>query len=314
MLDYIQGRTDVVDDLVSKDGSKLNGEELAKFAEQKGIARGAQSSQLMRESNTLLPKVDKYIDDTRLLKRLSRNEETARLHHYLTQIENGMSPEDLSKSVNKYLFDYDNKSKVDRTIETFVDPFWTFHKNYAKLGLNQAVTNPSKLNNILRAEREMSNATSEEGRNQNASESKFQAPFGSFVDEKNGDRYDYMYKQNIFPQIQNVLPLDNDSLEGKLNPLLKLAIQQARNKGDFGTNVVDKNPKFNEISKDERRKEILYGVNPILNVLGTTKLKSDKLNKRKQSKDTTDLQRLELWLNYITGNKGKHERYLDFLE
>ena len=314
MLDYIQGRTDVIDDLVLKDGSKLNGEELAKFAEQKDIARGAQSSQLMRESNTLLPKVDKYIDDTRLLKRLSRNEETARLHHYLTQIENGMSPEDAVKSVNKYLFDYDNKSKVDRTIETFVDPFWTFHKNYAKLGLNQAVTNPSKLNNILRAEREMSNGVPEDGRNQNASESKFQAPFGSFVDEKNKDRYDYMYKQNIFPEIQNVLPLDNDSLEGKLNPLLKLAIQQARGKGDFGTNVVDKNPKFNEISKDERRKEILYGVNPFLNVLGTTKNKSDKLNKRKQSKDTTDLQRLELWLNYITGNKGKHERYLDFLE
>ena len=34
----------------------------------------------------------------------------------------------------------------------------------------------------------------------------------------------------------------------------------------------------------------------------------------KDSKETSDLQKLELIFNYLTGNKGKHERYLEFLK
>ena len=62
------------------------------------------------------------------------------------------------------------------------------------------------------------------------------------------------------------------------------------------------------------KKEIALDVNPFVNNLFTTINKVDKLNKRKQSKETTDLQKLELIFNYLTGNKGKHERYLEFLK
>ena len=153
----------------------------------------------------------------------------------------------------------------------------------------------------------MTNSTPENSRNQNASETKFQLPFGSFTDDENKARYDYMTKQNIFPQIQSAIPLTYDDVEGKLNPLLKLAIQQMRGKGDFDTKIVDKKKAgWNEITKDDRNK--------FVNNIPTTINKVNKVDKRKQSKKTSDLQKMELIFNYLTGNKGKHERYLDFLK
>lgn len=315
MLDFIKGKTDKIDDVILKDGTVLSGEDLAHYARNQGVAESAQSTQIISEPRTLLPWLDQKLDDSKLLQKLSRNEETARLHHYLTQIERGMSKEDAVKSVNKYLFDYANKSKSEKFMENFIDPFYVFHKSYAKLLGKEALTNPSKINNILRMEREMTNSTPESSRNQNASDTKFQLPFGSFTDEDNNARYDYMAKQYVFPEIQSALPLTYDDLEGKLNPLLKLAIQQMRGKGDFDTKIVDKDKAgWNEITKDDRKKEIFMDVNPFVNNLPTTINKVNKVNDRKQSKKTSDIQKMELIFNYLTGNKGKHERYLDFLK
>lgn len=315
MLDFIKGKTDKIDNVVLKDGTILSGEDLAHYARNQGVAESAQSTQIISEPRTLLPWLDQKLDDSKLLQKLSRNEETARLHHYLTQIERGMSKEDAVKSVNKYLFDYANKSKSEKFMENFIDPFYVFHKSYAKLLGKEALTNPSKINNILRMERELTNSTPESSRNQNASETKFQLPFGSFTDGNNDARYDYMAKQYVFPEIQSALPLTYDELEGKLNPLLKLAIQQIRGKGDFDTKIVDKDKAgWNEITKDDRKKEILMDVNPFVNNLPTTINKVNKVNDRKQSKKTSDIQKMELIFNYLTGNKGKHERYLDFLK
>lgn len=315
MLDYIKGLSNNVDDIVMDNGVKLSGKDMAEFARQTGVAQGAQSTQIMQEPRTLMPWLDEMIDNTKLMKRLSRNEETARLHHYLTQLKRGMSPDEAVQSVNKYLFDYGHKTNRERFIEDYIDPFYKFHKSYAELLGKEALTNPSKINNILRMEREMTNSTPESSRNQNASETKFQLPFGEFTDDKNKARYDYMTKQNIFPQIQSAIPLTYDDVEGKLNPLLKLAIQQMRGKGDFDTKIVDKDKAgWNEITKDDRKKEILMDVNPFVNNLPTTINKVNKVNNRKQSKKTSDIQKMELIFNYLTGNKGKHERYLDFLK
>ena len=315
MLDYIKGLSSDVDDIVMNNGVKLSGKDMADFAKQTGVAQGAQATQIMQEPRTLMPWLDEMIDNTKLMKRLSRNEETARLHHYLTQLKRGMSPDEAVQSVNKYLFDYGHKTNRERFIEDYIDPFYKFHKSYAKLLGKEALTNPSKINNILRMEREMTNSTPESSRNQNASDTKFQLPFGSFTDEDNDARYDYMAKQYVFPEIQSALPLTYDDLEGKLNPLLKLAIQQMRGKGDFDTKIVDKDKAgWNEITKNDRKKEILMDVNPFVNNLPTTINKVNKVNDRKQSKKTSDIQKMELIFNYLTGNKGKHERYLDFLK
>lgn len=315
MLDYLRGEGSVVDDIVTKEGKTLSGKDLADFAGKNGVAESAQATNILSEPRTIIPPLDKAIDNSKLMHKLSRSEETARLHHYIKQIERGMTPEDAVKSVNKYLFDYDKKSKFDRVMQDFIDPFWIFHKNQARLLTTSVLENPSRTANINRARRELEQAVPDEDKNSNfsAENGKYQSPSGSFTDSKNKDRYDYMFQENIMPYFMNAIPKDGQDLQNKMNPLLKLAVQLKNNEGDFGAKVVEGNKAgYNEITKDERKWEMLRDINPLVNNLVTTAYNANKVYERKQSKETSDLQALELWLKYITGVKCKHEHNISW--
>lgn len=315
MLDYLRGEGSVVDDIVTKEGKTLSGVDLADFASKNGVAESAQATNILAEPRTIIPPLDKAIDNSKLMHKLSRSEETARLHHYIKQIERGMTPEDAVKSVNKYLFDYDKKSKFDRVMQDFVDPFWIFHKNQARLLTTSVLENPSRTANINRARRGLEQAVPDEDKNSNfsAENGKYQSPSGSFTDSKNKDRYDYMFQENIMPYFMNAIPKDGQDLQNKMNPLLKLAVQLKNNEGDFGAKVVEGDKAgYNELTKDERKWEMLRDVNPFVNNLVTTAYNANKVYERKQSKETSNLQALELWLKYITGVKGKHEHNISW--
>ena len=311
LLNYLQGGENKVKDVIDKkNGVVYSGDELKTLVKRLKVVN-SQTNDII-ESRGMIPKLETKIDNSNLMKKLGHSEDTARLYHFISQLERGMSPEDATKSVNKYLFDYDKKSKFDKVVGDFVDPFWTFHKNYAKLLGKTAVENPSAINNILRSERGLESGLAEGERNDTSTQwDKIQSPYSSFKDEKNGKMYDYLYKQNMMPRIQDAIPTNQDEVENKLNPILRLLLQQSRNEGNFHNKIVDKDKAgWNEVTEKDRAKEIASELNPFLNSLVKAGVNSSKHQKSaddgKQSQDTSNKQILLDWVQFITGNKGNY--------
>ena len=238
------------------------------------------------------------------------NEQTARLHHFITQLENGKTPEKALKSVNDTLFDYSKANKVDKIISDFVDPFWTFHKNNATLmGKSAFSPNSGRLNKVRKFHENLDD-TQEKEVKQN-----YGRLYGnkSFVDDVNGDTYNFLYKEGMMPDIANALPLSQEEVENKLNPILRLLAQQSRGEGNFGNKLVEGDKAgWGEVTKDERVGEVIQELNPFMPGLVKTLVKNHNTQKKveddKISEDTAKKQVFYDWLNYITGFKGNYYR------
>lgn len=291
-------------------------DEIGKLAQELGVIDGLGED--VRNARGIFPRLEKQIDNSSIMKWLETNEQTARLNHFIKQIERGMSPEDASKSVNKYLFDYSKKNKVDDFMGDFVDPFWTFHKNNARLMYGSMFEHPGKINSIIRGTKGLENGIPEEQRqNEEFKYGKIQKPYANFTDSVNGDQYNYLYKQNMFPNVEDAIPFERDDIENKMNPILRMLMQQSRGEGNFGNKIVEEGekPGWNEITMEDRFGEVIQELNPFMPTLAKTYFKSkdrqQKADEGKQSQETSDKQILMDWINYITGNKGNWYRNLD---
>ncbi len=300
----------------SKNKISYSMDDIAKLAQEFGVIDGLGED--VRSARGIFSRLETQIDNSGFMKRLSEIEETARMHHFVKQLEKGMSPEQASKSVNKYLFDYSDKSKLDKVMGDFVDPFWTFHKNNAKLMYGSMFEHPGKINSIIRGTKGLENGIPEEQRqNEEFKYGKLQKPYANFTDSVNGDQYNYLYKQNMFPDVEDAIPLDDEALENKMNPLVRMLMQQSRGEGNFGNKIVEEGekPGWNEITKEQRMKEVLMDLNPfmpnLVKTLDSEKNRQQKADDEKQSQEITDKQILMDWINYITGNKGNWYRNLD---
>lgn len=310
VLSKINGVDKGAYELTSKTGQKYTKEELAQLAKKHNVAEGMATN--TTRSNGVFPWLESKVDNSKTMQRALQSEQTARLHHFLTQLERGVSPEDASKSVNKYLFDYAHKSKADKVMSDFVDPFWSFHKNNAKLLTTAPFKHPSEVNKILRVNRELDDTVEDDKKVPNEFR-EHQSPFGSFKDELNDDTYNYFYDENMLPDVTNSLPINGDDFENKLNPLLRMALQQSRGEGNFGNKLVDKDEAaWGETTKDERKGEIARELNPVMNPLVKAYYKSKEHQKKtdegKQTQTTTDKQKLMELLAYAFGNKGNYYR------
>ena len=310
MFKNMKGLENSAKGILQKDGTYYSPSELTKIAKRSGVINGF--NDLVKESRGLIPPLETAVDNSWLMKKLSMSEETARLHYFLTKIERGATPEEAVKSVNKYLFDYSKQNKFDRFMSDFVDPFWTYHKNSAKLVGETGITSPIRTSNILRGTRGLEHGLDEKDR-ANEQKRDLQAPFGSFVDKKNKDRYTYQYDMDLFPKLEGAIPMEKDDVMTKLNPLIKLAIQHKDGEGNFGNKVVDKEEAdWGEVTKKERLGEMVREVNPFMNPLVKAYYKSEEHQKKtdegKQTQETSDKQILMDWLEYILGNKGNYYR------
>ena len=300
-----------------KNMKSYSSDEISKLAQELGVIDSLGED--VKNARGIFPRLENKVDNSRLMKWLGQNEQTARLNHFIKQIERGMSPEDASKSVNKYLFDYSKKNGVDDFVGDFIDPFWTFHKNNARLMYGSMYEHPGKINNIIRGTKGLENGIPEEQRqNEEYKYGKLQLPHANFTDSVNKDQYNYLYSENMFPDVEDAIPFEQDAIENKMNPLLRIALQQARGEGNFGNKIVEKGEEagWNEITMGQRFGEIAQDLNPFMpNLVNTylqTKERQEKADEEKQSQETTDVQILMDWINYITGNKGNFYRNVDF--
>lgn len=292
----------------AKNVGKYTPQQIAKMAKDMNIVEGLGAD--VQQTRGIFPKLENKIDNTPMMKKLLENEKTARLHHFITQIENGMTPEKAMKSVNDTLFDYSKANKVDKVISDFVDPFWTFHKNNATLmGKSAFSPNSGRLNKVRKFHENLDDMQEKEV------EQNYGRLYGnkSFVDDVNGDTYNFLYKEGMMPDIANALPHSQEEVENKLNPILRLLIQQSRGEGNFGNKIVEGDESgWGEVTKDERIGEVIQELNPFMPGLAKTLVKNHNTQKKaddeKQSQSTTDKQVFYDWLNYITGFKGNYYR------
>ena len=292
----------------AKNVGKYTPQQIAKMAEEMGVVDGLGTD--VQQARGIFPRLENQIDNTPMMKKLMENEKTARLHHFITQLENGMTPEKALKSVNDTLFDYSKANKVDKFVSDFIDPFWTFHKNNATLmGKSAFSPNSGRLNKVRKFHENLDD-TQEKEVKQN-----YGRLYGnkSFVDDVNGDTYNYLYKEGMMPDIANALPLSQEEVENKLNPILRLLAQQSRGEGNFGNKIVEGNEAgWGEVTKDERVGEVIQELNPFMPGLVKTLVKNHNTQKKtddeKQSQSTTDKQIFYDWLSYITGFKGNYYR------
>ena len=121
----------------------------------------------------------------------------------------------------------------------------------------------------------------------------------------------------MFPNVEDAIPFEDEALENKMNPLVRMLMQQSRGEGNFGNKIVEEGeePEWNEITMEDRFGEVIQELNPFMPTLAKTYFKSkdrqQKADEGKQSQETSDKQILMDWINYITGNKGNWYRNLD---
>ena len=99
--------------------------------------------------------------------------------------------------------------------------------------------------------------------------------------------------------------------------LVCMLIQQSDGEGNFGNKIVEEGekPGWNEITKEQRVKEVLMDLNPFMpnaiKAMDKILERQQKAEDGKQSKETSDKQAFMDFINYITGNKGNWYRNLD---
>ena len=311
ILKEVQGKANKANHIVDmKNGKIYSPQDISKLAQELGVVDGLGNE--VRQARGLIPKLETFVDNSNLMKTIGQSEETARLHHFIKKLERGYSPEEASKSVNKYLFDYSKQSKFDRVMGDFIDPFWIYHKNNARLMTAQGIENADKVANTYRGLRGMQDDVQGEDK-ASVMYRDIQSPVGSFVDSKNKDRYNYQYNLDLFPEVDGAVPIEKDDIMSKLNPILKIAYQQSQGLGNFDNKIVDKEvADWGEVTKKERNEEIFSEVNPFMNPLVKAMKKSKDHDSRakegKQSQETSNKQILMDWLEYIFGNKGNYYR------
>lgn len=299
-----------------KNMRSYSSEEIGKLAQDLGVLDSLGEDVV--NARGIFPKVENAIDNSGFMKWLNQSEQTARLNHFIKQIERGNNPEQAAKLVNKYLFDYSKKSNLDKVMGDFVDPFWTFHKNNAKLMATSAFEHPNRINNIIRATNGLDYGVPQEQlQNEDYKYGKIQMPYASMKDSVNGDQYNYLYSENIMPNIEDALSLEDEDLENKLNPILKLALQHSRGEGNFGNKIVEGDEAgWNEVTKKELLGESLSELNPfaqnLFKTISSEKERREKVDEGKMSQEVADKQILLDWINYITGNKGNLYRNLNY--
>lgn len=298
----------------------MGNNELAKLANDLGVVDSF-GDDIQLAQNGIFGK----IENSWVMQKPQEIEKNARLHHWLEQMKNGMTPEEAAKSVNKYLYDYSKENKFDRAMK-HVDPFWTFHKNNARMLTTSAIEHPSRMNNIMRANRGLEGDIPEEYKqDEEAMYREYQDPTKTYTDHKDR-QYNYLYNQDVFSDISDAIPLSQDSLVGKLNPLIQIALRTAKGEGKFGNKIVDSDKSiedgwnellyedagYNKVSSNVAIKDALLDVNPILPGLVETidAINADKYkaNNGGMPQEIADKRALNEWIKLITGHKGNWYR------
>lgn len=86
-------------------------------------------------------------------------ENNARMAHFISKLDEGLTPAEAAFSVKKYLFDYGDLSDVEKSVMKRLFPFYTWTRKNVPLQLEHLITDPWKFSVIYKAQREAERPT-----------------------------------------------------------------------------------------------------------------------------------------------------------
>ena len=174
-------------------------------------------------------------------------ENNARYAHFIKKLSDGMSPEEASQSVMKYLFDYGDISKVAQQTLGRVFPFFRWTRFNLPLQVETLMTQPGKIASLVHAK----NVVEADPENQEV-EDDLLATFiqDSFNiqtrrDQADGDKAEFFVLNNWIPaaDLTSLLPERmGDELLRMLTPLIKTPVEQAFNYDTFRQIDIERDP------------------------------------------------------------------------
>lgn len=166
---------------------------------------------------------------------------------YDAMIKKGFSPEEATKQVNRYLFDYGNTKNWERPIQAVV-PFWNWQKNIAKFTATMPLNNPVAAHVFKFIKTEYMDKPLEEIPDENQ----------SYVDSESGKTITWNARNGFEGKIKTpwgwttvpflpVMPGQLDKIG--LSPWLRLSEELLTGKDTFGNSLWSDNTMVDRIAK-----------------------------------------------------------------
>ena len=228
-------------------------------------------------------------------------ETNAKLAHFIAKKKEGMSAFDAGQSVKKYLFDYEDLTRLEKDLFKRIFPFYTFTRKNMPLQFEALLKNPSRQTKLIKAKNNIEILTGDDNTTGILPEwLKDAAPI--YVGKKDG-KVRYIKLEGFLPVADlNKMSDPAKALLQMASPVLKAPVEQALNYNFFfGKPITKQKGKEGFIGYGER--DLLWGSVPgrieHLSRLFRPLNEIDKIFGRKYAKTTT----AEKFINVSLGGK-----------
>jgi len=215
-------------------------------------------------------------------------ENNARLAHFISQIQKGMSFDDAAKSVKKFLFDYGNLSATEKNVFKRVIPFYTWTRKNLPLQLGELMQQPAKYVLPYKIVDRLEAGVEKPDERYMSEYLKGNIPIRIRKDKEGNTEYFLLGQWLPFASAIDLLSQPMDNLLGMVTPLVKTPLERFSNKSTYFKNTLGE---YQPIEREDMEQGEFLGMSlrkKNINLLRNIRILSD-LNKWYEKTDKTDV-------------------------
>jgi hypothetical protein len=178
-------------------------------------------------------------------------ENNARIAHYLSKRSSGMSIEKAAESVKKYLFDYEDLTKLEKNVLKRLVPFYTWTRKNLPLQIEGIITEPAKYalpHKIIKAIEDEVVVPNEKFMSDYI---KNNIPVRLRTNKEGNTEYFLLGNWLPYASAVDLLSQPLDTLFGMITPLAKSPVEWWSNKSSFFKNTLDEPSKIENRYKQQ---------------------------------------------------------------
>jgi hypothetical protein len=159
-------------------------------------------------------------------------ENNAKIAHFISKRNDGLSPFEAGRSVKKYLFDYGDLTRVEKDVFKRLAPFYTFSRKNIPLQIETLLKDPSRQSKLIKLKNNVEVYSGEDKTSEILPEYLKQAS-PVFIGSKDG-KVRYIKLEGFLPTADlNRLSNPAQEMINNFTPLLKAPIEQLTNQNFF---------------------------------------------------------------------------------